>query len=290
MTATKSRPSRRVDPRMQARRRSVQRREGLRRLWIVVGLTAVASVAIGAIAIAKSTWLDVETVTIVGSVRSNPQQIATASQITVGEPLIEVDLDRAAQSVRNVPWVASATVDRNWGGEIVIRVSERVPVIAVPTGDRFAMIDATGQQLEVVATRPDGFFSIEGLEVSGVPGQTAGADAQLLIALVEALTPEVAAVTESLLISDGRLSIRLTVGGRAELGDDRDLVDKLVALETILARVDLVCVDVIDVEVPSSPTVRRQPPPAPTLDATTIPVPDSPNPSVEEPLVAQGGC
>lgn len=290
MTATKSRPSRRVDPRMQARRRSVQRREGLRRLWIVAGLTIVASLAIGAIVISNSSWLDVERVTVVGSERSNPQQIAIASEVTVGEPLIEVDLETAAQAVRGVPWVASASVDRNWNGEIVIQVTERVPVIALPTGERFAMIDGTGQQLEVVASRPDGFFVIEGLEVAGVPGQTAGLDARLLISLVEALTPEVTAATESLLIEDGSLSIRLTGGGRANLGDDRDLRDKLVALETVLARVDLTCLAVIDVRVPSSPTVRRLPPLTPTPNATTTLAPDSPTPSAEEPLVAQGGC
>ena len=58
-----------------------------------------------------------------------------------------------------------------------------------------------------------------------------------------------------------RLRGAKTVGGRARFGDGTDLDGKLQALETMLARVDLRCIDTIDVRVPSAPALTRLPPP-----------------------------
>ncbi len=274
MTATRSRPNRRVDPRLQARRRTVARRQGLRRMWMVAGLTAFASLAIGAIAAANSSWLDVDSVEVVGAVRADPQQVATASAVNVGDPLIEVNLDRAVEGALGVPWVAVADVDRDWRGTVTIRIVERIGVAALPTGHRFAVVDKTGYQLEVVGERPENFLPVAGVEASGVPGQPLSREGEAVIALVDALTPTVASVTSQIVVDDGQLMVELTTGGRATFGDQRDLESKLVALETMLSRVDLQCLDTIDVRVPEAPTVSRI-----GLGAQS-----------EEPFAGTGGC
>ncbi|MGF1597394.1 MAG: cell division protein FtsQ/DivIB [Acidimicrobiales bacterium] len=257
MTATRTRSTRRVDPRLQARRQTVARRDGLRRLRFVAALTATATLAIVAVAVAHSSWLDIERVDVIGAERASPQQIVTASGILIGEPLVDVDSDEVATAVARVPWVAEASVDRVWTGSVRISIVERVGVVALPAGSRYAVVDRTGQQLEVVSDQPEGFVPVVGVEASGVPGQQIDDDILHLVHLVEAMTPGVAAVTDRLTIEDGRLIVELSVGGRADLGDDRDLAAKLAALETVLARVDLACLDTIDVRVPEAPTVRR---------------------------------
>lgn len=274
VTAVRSRAGRSIDPRLQARRRAVARRDGLRRLWVVAGLTLVASLAVGAIAVANSSWLDIESVRVVGAERSNPQELVTASGIRIGEPLVEIDTDGSARAVERVPWVAEAEIDRSWGGAVTIAVSERVAIVAVPTGLRAAMVDRTGRQLEVVPDRPAGFIPVVGVEASGVPGQPVGDEAMPVVSLVEVLTPAVADLTAAVLSVDGQLMIELTIGGRVNFGDDRDLHEKLVALETLLARVELDCLDVVDVRVPAAPTITRT---APTAES-------------EEPLAGAGGC
>jgi cell division septal protein FtsQ len=242
---------------MEARRSSVARQEGIRRLWIVGGLTMVASLAIVAIAVVNSSWLDVERVSIVGAERSDPQQIVTASAIVIGDPLADLDAAAVEAAVLEVPWVAGASVSRSWGGEVTIEVVERVGVVALPTGSRYALVDGAGQQVEVVSERPEGFIPVAGVQESGVPGQPVSADGQLVVNLVGQLNPSIAGLTTGIAVEQGRLMIELASGGRANLGDDRALADKLVALETVLARVDLSCIEVIDVRVPSAPTVRR---------------------------------
>ena len=274
MTATRSRSGRRVDPRLQARRRTVARQDGLRRLWLVAGLTAVASLAIGAIALANSSWFDVDVVEVEGVLRVDPQQVITASSIEVGASLVDLDLVGAVTLVEAVPWVAEAAIDRSWRGVVTIHIVERVGLVALPSGPHFAVVDRTGFQLEVVAERPAGYLPVVGVEASGVPGQPVSGTGRGVVALVAQLTPAVAQVTTAIVVDDDRLMIVLTTGGRANFGDERDLDQKLIALETMLARVDLVCLDMIDVRVPSAPTVRRA----------------GDGPATEEPLAAAGGC
>lgn len=274
MTTVRGGSARRVDPRLQARRQSVERQEGLRRLWLVIGLTIIASLAIGAIAASRSTLLDIEAVEIIGAERADPRHIATAAGIEVGTPLIGVDRDEALRGVLTVPWVAEASLDRNWNGTVTIEVVERAPLLAFEAGTRYAMVDRTGKQLELVAEKPTSFLPVAGVEASGVPGQPVSDDGMAVVALVDQLTPGVAAVTEEVVVDEGALQVVLTTGGRANFGDERSLGAKFVALETLLAQVDLRCVEMIDVRVPSAPTIRRLP---------------AGNEN-EEPLADAGGC
>jgi hypothetical protein len=53
------------------------------------------------------------------------------------------------------------------------------------------------------------------------------------------------------------LALDLADGGRVELGDDRQLDLKVEAFRTVVARVDLRCLDTIDLRVPTHPVVTR---------------------------------
>jgi cell division protein FtsQ len=294
MTATRPRGAARVDPRLQARRASVAKRAGARRLRIIGSLSILATLAIVAIAIINSSWFDVETVQVLGAERADSRHIVTASGIVVGDALVEVDVDDATAAVAAVPWVAEATIDRDLDGTVTISVVERVGIVAMPAGSRFAMIDRTGQQLELVEARPAEFLPVAGVEASGVPGQSIDQPGLAVVSLVEALTPTVRDASSGILLDDERLQLELVAGGRADLGDERDLDEKLVALETILARVDLACVAVIDVRVPTAPTVRRALPSeagqlAPGTTSGTKPSTGS-EAADEEPFAGPGGC
>ena len=287
MTATKSRGSGRVDPRLAARRASVAKKASAKRLRFIAILSAVAALAIIAIALSNSSWLDVDVIEVDGVDRADPRQIVNASGIELGSPLIEVDLQRSTEAVRQVPWVADAAIDRNLDGTITIAVTERVGIIAVPAGSRFAMIDRTGRQLELVEAQPDAFLPVVGVEASGVPGQPLDDSGMAVVSLVEALTPTVRDASSGIVVTEQRLQLELAIGGTADLGDERGLSEKLAALETILARVDLACVAVIDVRVPDAPTVRRA---APAEFESETGAVGGQQPSDEEPFAGPGGC
>ncbi|MEM9131050.1 MAG: FtsQ-type POTRA domain-containing protein [Actinomycetota bacterium] len=256
--AAKAAP-RRLDPRLQARRRSVARSQGRRRLGIVAALTAVATLALIAIGLDNSRLFDVDEVVVTGADRADARHIVAASGVDPGQPLSSVDPAATAMAVEAVPWVASATVTRTWRGVIQIEVVERQEAAVIETDGRFVLVDLSGRQLEVVADRPAGFLTIDGVQATGVPGDVIEPVAVSAVAVAVGLSPDMIPQTERVEVADEQVFLQLTIGGRANLGDDRDLDAKMVALETVLSRVDLTCLDLIDVRVADAPTVRRLP-------------------------------
>jgi len=243
--------------RFEARRRAAERSQGLKRFRLVLGLAVVSSMAIATIGFLNSPWFDVDEITVIGSQRSDPDLVIEESGIELGQALLEVDLTTAAAAVQLVPWVGGVTVDRAWTGSITITVTERGPSVVLPAGDRFALVDDHGRQLEIVDSRPDGFIPVRGIEGSGVAGEPAPTEALTLISLLEALPPEVEQQVRAVAVEGGELFLELTVGGRANFGDGSELGLKLQALETMLGAVDLRCLHTIDVRVPSAPALTR---------------------------------
>lgn len=257
-SAPATKPPKRSDrDRFQARRLEVERRQGLRRLRLVLGLAAVTSVAVAVVAFVNSSWFDVDDVTVAGNERAASAAIVDASGIRIGQGLLEVDLDAAARSVELVPWVGTASVSRSWTGSIEISVVERPPSAVIPAVGGFALVDDHGRQLEIVERRPEGYLPITGIEGSGVAGEPAPDAILPVVALAEALPEEIVQRVSAIALIGADIHLELVDGGRANLGDGVDLGPKLQAFETVLARVDLTCLDTIDVRVPDAPVVTR---------------------------------
>ncbi len=249
--------NRSTSDRFQARRMAAERSEGMKRLRIVLGLTLVSTTAIGVIGFLNSSMFDVDEVTVTGAERSDPALIMESSGIELGQALLEVDLDRAVEQVQLVPWVGTVDVNRRWNGSISIAVTERGPSMVLDAGSGFALVDDHGRQLEIVNARPDGYMPVRGIEGSGVAGDMVPPEALPVIALLDALPPEVEDQVSGVRMADGQVYLELVVGGRANFGDGSDLGPKLQSFETMLAKVDLRCVDTIDVRVPSAPVLTR---------------------------------
>ncbi len=243
--------------RFEARRLAVERHQGLCRLRLVFGLAAVTSLAVGVVAFINSSWFDVDDITVVGNDRASADGIVEASGIQVGQGLLEVEADRAARAVELVPWVGTAEVSRSWTGSIEIAVVERPASAVIPAAGGFALVDDHGRQLEIVDRRPEGYLPIRGIEGSGVAGEPAPDTVLPVVALVEALPDDLTARIQAVVVRGGEIHLELRGGGRANLGEGRDLGPKLQAFETVLARVDLSCLDTIDVRVPAAPVVTR---------------------------------
>ncbi len=260
MTATRRRGATRSAPskdRFRARRLAAERSAGMKRLRVVLGLTLVSTAAVAVIGFINSSMFDVDEIIVVGNDRSDPHLIVEASGVTVGQALLEVDLDTAADEIQLVPWVGTASVRRSWSGSIEIEVTERGPSAAISAGDGYALVDDHGRQLELVEERPEGFMAVSGIEGSGVAGEPAPSEAMPVVALLDALPPDVESQFDEVTIENGELFLELAVGGRANFGDGSDLGAKLQSLETMLARVDLTCVNTIDVRVPAAPVLTR---------------------------------
>lgn len=251
-----------TDPRIQARRIAVRRSEGRRRLrrllWVGVVLTVVAAAA----GSTRTALLDVDHVRVEGARLVGVDDVleaAAAAGAGRGDPLADLDLGAVERAVASLPAVAEVRVERRWPGTVVLAVVERQPVASVAAGEgATAVVAADGVVVDVLDAAPSG---LPVLEVAGgtlEPGRVL--DAPALLAVAAAMPAEVAAAVAAVApADDGAVELRLADGGRARLGPPEELGAKLVAVATVLEQVELACLAVLDVRVPSAPAVTRRP-------------------------------
>lgn len=247
-----------MDPRVQARRVEVMRLRGRRRLKVLLVLCVGTLIALGAWwTVLHSPWFDVDAVTVQGVERTDPAEVIAAADIEVGQPLLNIETSAAEQAVAALPWVATVDADAGLGGEVSLVVTERVPVAAVPGADGWLVVDADGRVLEHRVGVPTDVTVVEGRAWNAEPGGWIGEGA--LPALdVAALLPANLRTIVASVRSDARgLQLVLFGGGVVELGDALELDQKFLSTLTLLMRVDLGCLDRIDVRAPRVPVLTR---------------------------------
>ncbi len=161
----------RMEPRIYRRRVEVRRQEGRHRLRVLVTISTVVVTACAGWGLTRSPLLDLDRIEVVGASHVTAQQVRAASGLGLGEALTDVDGARAARAIGALPWVQRAVVARHWPSRVTIRITERSAVAAAAAGlDRFALVDKSGQVLEVVDRLPPGGIQLAGLPPAGPPG------------------------------------------------------------------------------------------------------------------------
>lgn len=225
---------------------------------MIVALAGITLASIGVMVALQSSLLDIEEIVVSGADNTSPDEVRSATGIEIGAPLVDLDLDASAASVRALPWVATAHVERSWNGTVSVSVTERTPALALSAPDgTFMLVDAAGRQLGPVAERPEWSHVINGLEVDGTPGQPAPTEVHGVLRLLGLLTTEQMAGISSISVANGSLILDLSEGGIVDLGNDSGLADKLVSYDTLRASVDLRCLHRIDLRVHTAPAITR---------------------------------
>ena len=226
-----------IDPRIRARRISVRRAEGRRRLiWAGIG-GGVLLVTIAAVAVFASSIFDVREVSVQGAVYTDPAVLQGVIDDLQGEPVLLVDTAAAQETLEAVPWVESARVATDFPHRVVIDIRERVPIATFQGGDgQFRVIDLQGRVLDVLAGQPIDYLLVTGDHPDTARGQFAGAPYAAVAELVSSLPPEIRDVTLSVGVdaSTGTLTMVLANdqpdGVSVRLGDERGLDEKLARL------------------------------------------------------------
>ncbi|MBK9181224.1 MAG: FtsQ-type POTRA domain-containing protein [Acidimicrobiales bacterium] len=252
-------PRPRVDPRLRARRISVRRAEGRRRLHRLALLALVIGLAAAAWGVTRSPVLDIDRIQVRGAGRTAVATVLATSGIERGSALTELDPGAVEARLERLPWVARAEVERRWPGSVEVTVHERVPVALVTdqAGGRF-LVDGAGRVLAGVVSASADLPRVDGVAPVGAPGTDVEAttlDAVRLARLLPGrLRPEVDAVR----VDGDDLVLELVGGGRVLVGDGRDLGTKLLATGAVLARVGELS-GTLDVRVPASPVLTGGP-------------------------------
>ncbi|MGW0215221.1 cell division protein FtsQ/DivIB [Micromonospora chokoriensis] len=187
----------------------------------------------------------VREVRVEGADLVTPVQVHDAVAVPDGVPLARVDLAAVARRVGALAPVERATVSRDWPGTLVVRVTERTPVAAVPQGERFALIDGSGVAFRTVDQRPAELPQVTvGRPAADDPGTRAGLE--VLVALTPQLRAEVVDVNVEGL---ARITLRLkgdrtVVWGDATRGTDKARVATAL-LDEDTDRIDVSAPDVV---------------------------------------------
>ena len=226
-----------IDPRIRARRISVRRAEGRRRLiWAGIGIVVVL-LAVGAIAIFASSIFDVRDVTVQGAVYTDQDVLDSVVADLRGEPVLLVDTRAAERRLEAVPWVESARVSTDFPHRVFIDIRERRPIATFQGGDgQYRIIDLQGRVLDVIAGQPTDYPLITGDHPDTARGQFAGAPYAAAAELVLSLPPEIRSITQSAGVdaATGTLTMVLESdapdGVLVRLGDSKGLDEKLARL------------------------------------------------------------
>jgi cell division protein FtsQ len=244
-----------VDPRISARRIAVRREEGQRRLrrllWLGGGAASVALL----LGVTRTPLLDLDHLDVSGTDDPAAAAVLAEAGFRPGRPLADLDLGGGERALESLPQVASAELERHWPGTVEVDIEPRRPVASVAVAGGVALVAADGVVVSVGAG-PSDLVPVDGSPTLA-PGDRFAAPELLAVAaaLPEALRPLVAGIGAG--DGSGSAELRLTDGAVVHLGAADQLDDKLLAAATVLTQVDRTCVAVVDVRVPSVPTVTR---------------------------------
>jgi cell division protein FtsQ len=251
--ATRGRPP--MDPRIRQRRAAVTRREGRRRLRMIVLAMAAIGLGVGAWMLLHSSLMSARVITVSGSTHTPAAEIEAAGGLGDRPPLISIDPGAVASRIERLPWVATAVVTRHWPDGVHVTVVERVPVAAMTEAHGDALVDVHGRVLADVATPPPGLPTLVAPVAVPAPGSSLAPPALPALEVAAALPPAFRAQVQKVVLDRAGLHLDLTSPITVTLGSTSQLRQKWEDVASILKGASLHPGDVIDVTAPGSPIV-----------------------------------
>jgi cell division protein FtsQ len=263
---TTSPPTAEVDPKIHERLLSIRRDDRRRRIRVLAGLGILAGLVGLGWLVTRSPLLDIDHIRVVGAKHTPIGAVTGTTGLARGNPMTSLDERLVAGRLARLPWVDEATVKRDWPGTVVVTIRERRPLAASRgLGSTWMLVDPTGRSLELVEQPPENLLAFEGLPRASEPGAMLDDAARGVLAVARAVPHDrIPAIRVIALLADGTIELRLSplVPGQqapiVRFGPPERVEEKLVAVTTILDRVERSRMAVIDVRVPSAPVVTRR--------------------------------
>jgi hypothetical protein len=249
--------SRRMDPRISARRMAVRKEQGRRRLVVLGVALGTVTLLVGGWFLVHTALFSARSVSVTGNVHETASQVIAQSGLGGHPPLLDVNAGATAARVERLPWVRSATVHVSWPDGVHIAVTEETPRFTVATtAGTWELLSNEGRVLGEAATRPPGLLLLTVPEPPGEPGTTlAGKDGPGL-RVASSLPPSFAGQVTGVTVEPaGWVQLALTTPIVVDIGTAVELTAKYEDVSSILSGATLHNGDVIDVSVPDAPTV-----------------------------------
>ena len=225
----------------------------------VVGISVVFFVLLGLYSATQSELLDVDeiNVLITGGGEISSDEVVALSGISFSQSMISVDSNEAESLILVDPWVDDVEVNREWPSSISIWVSLREAfAYAVTLDGQFATIDSNGIILELFKVDSSNNFVSLLVEKLADPGSKVDG-IEMLLKATRAISPDLQQWIKT--ISPTASGVRGELHGSVfvNLGTSEDFTSAMSDLKAVLAQVELMCIQSIDVSVRENPIIER---------------------------------
>jgi cell division protein FtsQ len=196
------------------------------------------AILIAIAAFPQSALFTVEQIAVSGTFRLQPATVIALAGLTRGERLFAVDAGAALRRLLADARIKAAHVEIRPPQTVLVRIVERVPVVALAAGVGFALL---GDDLVVVAVGPDAAGLPHVVDrVRTVPWARPGAPvaseaARTAVAALPAVPPELRADLQRIVVAAGQdLTFVLRGGIEVRAGGPAGLADRLAQVPRVL--------------------------------------------------------
>ena len=225
----------------------------------VIGISIVFVFLLGLYSATQSELLDVDeiNVLITGGGEISSDEVVALSGISFSQSMISVDSNEAESLILVNPWVDDVEINREWPSSISIWVSLREAfAYAVTLDGQFATIDSNGIILELFKVDSSNNFVSLLVEKLADPGSKVDG-IEMLLKATRAISPDLQQWIKT--ISPTASGVRGELHGSVfvNLGTSEDFTSAMSDLKAVLAQVELMCIQSIDVSVRENPIIER---------------------------------
>ncbi|MFC0681593.1 FtsQ-type POTRA domain-containing protein [Lysobacter korlensis] len=174
--------------------RRFTRRSRNRRLAVMAGLVLVVGMFGGVAAAVFSPLFALQQIQVRGVERVNAEEVHGALESQLGTPLALLDEGAIRERLSEFPLIRSFITELVPPDTLVVRITERAPVGAIPSDSGFELTDPAGVVVQTVQERPEGIPVID-VGDEGVPSTAFRSAAEVLLALPDDLAARVDTVT-----------------------------------------------------------------------------------------------
>ncbi|KAM9862684.1 FtsQ-type POTRA domain-containing protein [Leucobacter sp. BZR 635] len=236
--------------RRETRRFTAASRRARRRVFIALGTVAglVLFVLLGTF----TPVMAVRDIKVEGATTVNVEDVQRALSEFEGVPLALVDENAVLRALETFPLIQRYAVERVPPKTLIVRIEERVPVIALETDGVFRMYDAAGVLVGEAPERPEGVpLGGDGLRSTSSEGFLAAA--QIVRDMPTALRGQITSVDSK---SGQDVTFQLASGVEVFWGNPEETRRKSLILEAMLTSLGERPVSHIDVSSTDSPIFR----------------------------------
>ena len=92
--------------------------------------------------------LALEVIQLSGRAHTPKETLLAATNLTIGTPILSIDLQQLHYNISKIGWVADAIVERRLPGIIRISLRERIPIALLQNDGKHKLIDQSGSMID----------------------------------------------------------------------------------------------------------------------------------------------